>query len=81
MKSACARTPKTYATLLTDLTDPSKPEILAVAKGRDEAAGRQCLEVLSPEQRAAVLTHCTGKHGGNGATWLRVERCCPRASR
>jgi transposase len=50
---------KAYATLLTDLTDPSKPEILAVAKGRDEAAGRQCLEVLSPEQRQAVETHCT----------------------
>jgi len=50
---------KSYATILTDLTDPSKPEILAVAKGRDEAAARQCLEVLSPAQRAAVQTHCT----------------------
>jgi transposase len=50
---------KAYATLLTDLTDPSKPEILAMAKGRDEAAGRQCLEVLSPEQRQAVETHAT----------------------
>jgi transposase len=50
---------KAYATILTDLTDPSKPEILAVSKGRDEAAGKQCLEVLSPEQRAAVKTHST----------------------
>jgi transposase len=50
---------KTYATILTDLTDPSKPEILAVSKGRDEAAGKKCLEVLSLEQRAAVLTHST----------------------
>jgi transposase len=50
---------KTYATILTDLTDPSKPEILAVAKGRDEAAGKKCLEVLSLEQRAAVHTHST----------------------
>jgi transposase len=50
---------KTYATILTDLTDPSRPEVLAVAKGRDEDAARQCLEVLSPEQRAAVTTHCT----------------------
>jgi len=50
---------KAYATILTDLTDPSKPEVLAVAKGRDEAAGKQCLEVLSPAQRAAVQTHCT----------------------
>jgi transposase len=50
---------KSYATILTDLTDPSKPEILAVAKGRDDAAATQCLEVLSPAQRAAVRTHCT----------------------
>jgi transposase len=48
---------KAYATILSDLTDPSRPEVLAVAKGRDEAAARQCLEVLSPEQRAAVATH------------------------
>jgi transposase len=50
---------KAYATILTDLTDPAKPEVLAVAKGRDEAAGRQCLEVLSPQQRQEVQTHCT----------------------
>jgi transposase len=50
---------KAYATILTDLTDPSRPEVLAVAKGRDEDAARQCLEVLSLEQRAAVLTHST----------------------
>lgn len=50
---------KGYATLLTDLSDPGKPEVLAVAKGRDEAAARQCLQVLSPEQRQAVQTHCT----------------------
>ena len=48
---------KAYATILTDLTDPSKPEVLAVAKGRDEEAAKQCLLVLSPEQRAAVQTH------------------------
>lgn len=50
---------KGYATLLTDLSDPAKPEVLAVAKGRDEAAAGQCLEVLSPEKRQAVQTHCT----------------------
>jgi transposase len=50
---------KAYATILTDLTDPSKPQMLAVAKGRDEAAANQCLEVLSLAQRAAVQTHCT----------------------
>jgi transposase len=50
---------KTYATILTDLTDPSKPEVLAVAKGRDEEAAQRCLAVLSAEQRARVATHCT----------------------
>jgi transposase len=48
---------KAYATILTDLTDPSRPAVLAVAKGRDEAAAKECLEVMSPEQRAAVATH------------------------
>jgi transposase len=50
---------KGYATILTDLTDPTKPEILAVSKGRDEAAGKACLEPLSPEQRLAVRFHHT----------------------
>jgi transposase len=50
---------KAYAAILTDLTDPSKPEILAVAKGRDEAAGQECLRKLSAEQRLAVRFHHT----------------------
>jgi transposase len=50
---------KGYASILTDLTDPSKPEILAVAKGRDEEAGRTCLGALSAEQRLAVRFHHT----------------------
>lgn len=50
---------KAYATILTDLTDRSKPEVLAVAKGRDEEAALCCLAVLSAEQRAQVATHRT----------------------
>lgn len=50
---------KGYATILTDLTDPSRPEILAMAKGRDEAAAKACLEVLTPQQRNAVQFHHT----------------------
>jgi integrase len=42
---------KLDVTILTDLTNPDWPEVLAVAAGRDEAAGRQCLEKLSEEQR------------------------------
>lgn len=48
---------KLYVTILTDLTDPERPRVLAVAEGRDEAAARKCLEKLSPEQRAAVHTY------------------------
>jgi transposase len=50
---------KGYATIMTDLTDPNKPEILAVAKGRDEQAGRECLLALSEQQRLAVRFHHT----------------------
>jgi transposase len=50
---------KLYATILTDLTNPAQPEILAVASGRDRQAAETCLKHLSPEQRQAVLTHCT----------------------
>lgn len=50
---------KAYATILTDLTNPAHPEVLAVVKGRDEEAAAKCLEMLSPEQRAAVTSHST----------------------
>ena len=48
---------KLYVTILTDLTDPDRPEVLAVAEGRDEAAARQCLGQLSEEQRRQVQTY------------------------
>jgi transposase len=48
---------KLYATVLTDLTDPARPRVLAVMPGRDEAAGRACLERLTPEQRAQVHSY------------------------
>src|SRR5262245_17170418 len=48
---------KLYVTILTDLTNPGRPEVLAVAPGRDEAAGRQCLAKLSEEQRRQVQTY------------------------
>jgi transposase len=48
---------KLYATLLTDLSDPDHPRILAVAKGKDQAAGKACLDRLSSEQRDAIRTH------------------------
>jgi transposase len=48
---------KLYVTLLTDLTDPEQPRLLAVKPGRDEAAGRACLECLTPEQRAQISSY------------------------
>jgi len=50
---------KLYATVLTDLTDPQHPKVLAVAAGKDQKAAEQCLERLSPEQREQVQTHRT----------------------
>ena len=48
---------KLYATILTDLTNPDQPEVLAVADGRDEAAARKCLEKLAFPQRQQVKTY------------------------
>ena len=50
---------KLYATILTDLTCPDQPRILAVAPGRDQTAARACLERLSSVQREQVRTHRT----------------------
>lgn len=50
---------KLYATILTDLTDPERPRILAVAAGRDQAAAESCLNRLSEQQRAQVQNHRT----------------------
>lgn len=46
-----------YVTLVTDLSDPLHPQILAVAQGKDEAAGRACLEKLSQQQRQQIKTY------------------------
>jgi transposase len=48
---------KLYATILTDLSNPERPEVLAVAEGRDEAAARKCLEKLGESQREGVRTY------------------------
>jgi transposase len=46
-----------YVTLLTDLSDPTRPQILAVERGKDTAAALKCLDRLSEEQRQPVRTH------------------------
>jgi transposase len=50
---------KLYATILTDLSDPVRPHVLAVASGRDGAAAETCLNQLSTAQRQAVASHRT----------------------
>jgi len=47
---------KLYATLMTDLSDPAQPRILAAAKGKDEKAANECLDKLTERQRAGVKT-------------------------
>ncbi|MDA1015097.1 MAG: transposase [Planctomycetota bacterium] len=54
---------KLYVTILTDLTDPEHPRILAVEQGRDQAAAEKCLNRLSPEQREQIRTHRTDMSG------------------
>jgi transposase len=48
---------KLYVTLLTDLSDPARPQVLAVARGKDTAAAQKCLDLLSEGQRQQVRTH------------------------
>lgn len=50
---------KLYVTILTDLTDPDRPRVLAVEPGRDQAAAETCLGRLSETQRVQVRTHRT----------------------
>ena len=44
-------------TLMTDLSDPTRPQILAVERGRDTTATLKCLDRLTQEQRQQVRTH------------------------
>ena len=46
-----------YVTLMTDLSDPARPQILAVERGRDTAAALKCLDRLTEGQREQVRTH------------------------
>lgn len=48
---------KLYVTLMTDLTHPESPKVLAVARGKNTVAAKKCLAKLTPQQRAAVQTH------------------------
>ena len=46
-----------YVTLMTDLSDPARPQILAVERGKDCEAALKCLDRLTEEQRQQIKTH------------------------
>jgi transposase len=48
---------KLYVTIMTDLSDPQHPRVLAVMAGRDEKAATACLNLLTSEQREKVLRY------------------------
>jgi transposase len=48
---------KLYVTIMTDLSDPNNPQVLAVKPGRDEQAAEACLNLLTPEQCDKVLRY------------------------
>jgi len=48
---------KLYVTIMTDLSDPQNPQVLAVKPGRDEKAATACLDLLTSEQRERVLRY------------------------
>jgi transposase len=66
-----------YVTLMTDLSDPVRPQILAVAKGKDTVAAQKCLDLLSEEQRQQVRTHRVdmgSAYPSACAVWLKNSR-------
>ena len=64
---------KLYATILSDLTDPRQPRILAVAAGRDQAAAEACLDQLSQSQRDVVATYRSDMSGAYAAARAKLK--------
>ena len=50
-----------YVTLMTDLSDPTRPQILAVERGRDTTATLKCLDRLAGTTPTGP--HPSGRHG------------------
>jgi len=50
---------KLYVTVMSDLSDPKHPRVLAVVKGRDKEATEKCLAMLTLKQRERVRSHRT----------------------
>ena len=54
---------KLYCLVVTDLTDPARPRVLAVLSGKDTAATQKALGLLTEEQRKAIKTYCVDMWG------------------
>ncbi len=54
---------KLYCLILTDLTDAGRPRVLAVLRGKDRAATRQALGLLTERQRQGIRTYCVDMWG------------------
>ena len=61
-----------YVTLMTDLSDPTQPQILAAESGRDTTATLKCLDRLTQEQRQQVRTHRVDGAGLSGGVRRKV---------
>jgi hypothetical protein len=68
---------KLYVTLMTDLTDPESPKVLAVARDRDTAAAKQCPAKLTPDQRAAPVASPAAVDPSD-STWSFTAATCRR---
>ena len=54
---------------MTDLSVPTRPQILAVERGRDTTATLKCLDRLTQEQRQQVRTHRVDMGPAYPAAW------------
>ena len=62
-------------TVMTDLTDPESPKVLAVARGKDTAAALKCLDVSPSSSRRWKRTAWTwGRSTAGCATRLNNSR-------
>jgi transposase len=52
-----------YCLVVTDLTDPARPRVLAVLQGKDSAATRKALGRFTEEQRQQIKTYCVDMWG------------------
>ena len=68
---------KLYVTVLTDLTDPERPRLLAVKPGRDEAGGRACRCLEMSDRRPTLARYAAIAWTWDCRSIMRARLCCP----